>query len=213
MRDYPTEAQLRMIRNWKGTYRELWNYVVGLWHWPDWGVKVTKGDIHDELELHTGGWSGNESLINALEKSKCHFFMFFYEKWLRGGHYFFEVHHGSWDTNPFNQPKEAPMLRKVNPLIYVAILLALILVGMLLLCQPGKAQEPTEYKVYLPLIMNSCPCDDTVAPEYTFMPVGSRTTFAGFNGVEGKAVIAGLQTLILCGLTWRRRFTNSPTSI
>ena len=88
------------------------------------------------------------------------------------------------------------MLRKVNPLIYVAILLALILVGVLLLCQPGKAQEPDPiatptpaYTVYLPFVAN------WTYPWETFAKVGSVANYAGFNGMSGKAIVAGLQTL------------------
>jgi hypothetical protein len=100
MNDYPTERELRTIRNWKGTFRELWDYVVGLWHWPDWGVKVTEGETVDALELHTGGWSGNEQLIYAFERSKCLFFSFFHTRWKRGGHYYFEIRRDSWDWKP-----------------------------------------------------------------------------------------------------------------
>ena len=37
------------------------------------------------------------------------------------------------------------------------------------------------------------------APEETFIAVGSTTTFTGLNAIEGKAVVAGLQTLIILG--------------
>ena len=49
------------------------------------------------------------------------------------------------------------MLKRVNPLIYAAILLALLLVAFLLLCQPGKAQEPEPnpfypYQAFMPMV-------------------------------------------------------------
>jgi hypothetical protein len=100
MTDYPSTRQLRAIRNWTGTFRELWAYVVALWHWPEWGVKEDSGAKSSWLELHTGGWSGNEDIIYALEHGKSNFFMFFHEKWERGGHYYFEVAHNLWDFNP-----------------------------------------------------------------------------------------------------------------
>ena len=100
MSDYPTDKQLRAIRNWTGTFRELWDYVTASWHWPEWGVKVKQGIEDDELELHTGGWSGNEEIIQALERSKSKFFFFFHTKWERGGHYYFEVKLDLWDMNP-----------------------------------------------------------------------------------------------------------------
>lgn len=43
-----------------------------------------------ELRLHTGGWSGNEDIIKALQKNK-YFFIFHWYKSERGGHYYFEI--------------------------------------------------------------------------------------------------------------------------
>jgi hypothetical protein len=37
------------------------------------------------------------------------------------------------------------------------------------------------------------------APEDTFIAVGSTAPLTGLNGIEGKAVVAGLQTLIILG--------------
>ena len=105
MSDYPTNAELRTICNWTGTFKGLWEYVVELWHWPDWGVKVEVGETFDKLELHTGGWSGNESIMYALERSKSMFYQYFATEWHRGGHYFFEVQHDLWDWAP--KAKEA----------------------------------------------------------------------------------------------------------
>lgn len=42
------------------------------------------------MELHTIGWSGNESIVNALLEN-IHFKHFWYVKWIRGGHHFFEI--------------------------------------------------------------------------------------------------------------------------
>ena len=103
MSDYPTEKQLRTIRNWNGTTALLWQYVKVLWHYPDWGINesIDRSGTH-LLELHTAGWSGNEDIIAALEKSKAMFFAHFHTKWERGGHYWFEVPENMWDcvTNP-----------------------------------------------------------------------------------------------------------------
>jgi hypothetical protein len=44
------------------------------------------------LHLHTGGWSGNESIITAMEKSA--FWLLFWCRTERGGHYTFEVNFG-----------------------------------------------------------------------------------------------------------------------
>jgi len=42
-----------------------------------------------KLELHTGGWSGNEDIIEALKKS--YFWIFYWEKSVKGGHYYFTI--------------------------------------------------------------------------------------------------------------------------
>jgi hypothetical protein len=69
------------------------------WVWPSmvkykWG----KDSIHNRLvlflEIHTGGHSENEELIDDLLENKM-FCMLWYAKWERGGHYYFEI-------NPYN---------------------------------------------------------------------------------------------------------------
>lgn len=78
--DYPTEATLQTIRNWKLEDADaLLDYVAAAWHWPDFGVSHELRPeealvVHAEpgerfLRLATGGWSGNESLIDALDES------------------------------------------------------------------------------------------------------------------------------------------------
>jgi hypothetical protein len=45
------------------------------------------GKFKFKLELHTGGWSDNETIISDLESN---FFWFLYwQKSVRGGHYYF----------------------------------------------------------------------------------------------------------------------------
>ena len=43
------------------------------------------------LELHTGGWSGNESILYALKRNRIFKAIFFY-KHITGGHYWFRIH-------------------------------------------------------------------------------------------------------------------------
>lgn len=62
----------------------LIDHLQKLWEWDDY--ISWDGEY---LELHTGGWSGNEMVIMALEKT---FFWFFYwQKSERGGHYYFTI--------------------------------------------------------------------------------------------------------------------------
>lgn len=64
---YPTDEEELEIQNFAGTPRELIARLEELWHWNDF-VRTTYKDGVTHLELITGGWSGNESLIQALEK-------------------------------------------------------------------------------------------------------------------------------------------------
>ena len=97
-------------------------------------------------------------------------------------------------------------IHRINPLAAVALLV--ILLGVLWLCicyEPAEAViVPKVYTVNLPLVVNefdgdSGGCDDSIAPEYTFTDVGDVAYFSGFNGISGKAVVAGLQTLMIIG--------------
>ena len=89
MSEYPTDQELRFIRRYditKEPTEDLFAFIQQTWHWSDWGT-TRKGR---RLYLHTGGWSGNESIIAAMEKNE----MFWYLTWVesrRGGHYIFEV--------------------------------------------------------------------------------------------------------------------------
>ncbi len=94
---YHTEEQLLEIQNWDinqahklvDRLREMWqyeNYFIEKWG---------DHDIHEDrpvlnLELHTGGWSGNEDIIEALRKNKL-FWTFWWEKSERGGHFYFQI--------------------------------------------------------------------------------------------------------------------------
>jgi hypothetical protein len=106
---YPTEPELNFIRKFdlqKNSPKELVEFIESIWAYHDWGFKLTKirdniptstgmGDkpkyhYHYALELHTAGWSGNESIIEALEKNEW-FYFFYWESSRRGGHYKFEI--------------------------------------------------------------------------------------------------------------------------
>lgn len=90
MSDYPDEQALRFIRRYdtlKNPIEDLRDFVIQNWHYEDYAR--SKGRF---FELHTGGWSGNESIIAALEKSSKG--MFWYVCWVkseRGGHFWFEI--------------------------------------------------------------------------------------------------------------------------
>ena len=85
---YPTEQALQLAREMSCTEsaESPYDSLQEIWHWPDL-VKMKIGS--QELELHTGGWSGNEEIIAALSES-----MFWQVCWMRserGGHYYFDL--------------------------------------------------------------------------------------------------------------------------
>lgn len=89
MSDYPSEKLLREIKRYditKHPIEDLRDLVIANWWYPGWGCKV----VGRHFELHTGGWSGNESIIGALEKN-TQFWIFCWVMSKRGGHYWFEI--------------------------------------------------------------------------------------------------------------------------
>ncbi len=84
---YPTEETLQTIRQWSHKdYRGLLEFVCKAWCYDDPYVKR----YGRRLELHTGGWSGNESLIGALQANTM-FWAMCWDKSERGGHFWFEL--------------------------------------------------------------------------------------------------------------------------
>lgn len=96
---YPDESQLLKIKNWQANNsnecRELMGFVKSLWWNPFSGWTESEGtDEHDKpvdvYEISTGGWSGNEELIEAMIGN----WLFWNLCWVetrRGGHYIFYV--------------------------------------------------------------------------------------------------------------------------
>ena len=102
--EYPRDSELRMLAKWdfeKRSVHKFLSEIERLWHWPDWGFNL-KGKNVLRLSLHTGGWSGNESIIGAIEKN----FIFWATCWQEtrvGGHYKFTI-----KLKLFGTPKEKP---------------------------------------------------------------------------------------------------------
>lgn len=83
---YPEESELKQIAEWPYTdIPGLLEFVRERWSYPDrWW---TEGDV---LHLSTGGWSGNEDLVRAMQQNR----MFWALCWIqsrRGGHYQFDL--------------------------------------------------------------------------------------------------------------------------
>ncbi|HXF71676.1 MAG TPA: hypothetical protein VNO79_03585 [Actinomycetota bacterium] len=93
---YPTEQDLATVANWPAADPEGWfAFVRERWWAADWGWREYSGlDKWGRpvrvYALSTAGWSGNESLIDAMERN----WMLWGKTWVlsrRGGHYEFHV--------------------------------------------------------------------------------------------------------------------------
>ena len=94
---YPTNATLDIIRLWHWSDTKGWfEFVKSVWYSPSWGWSegLEPHDYEKNKEVYryhisTGGWSGNESIISAMNEND----MIWSLTWVqsrRGGHYIFE---------------------------------------------------------------------------------------------------------------------------
>lgn len=86
---YPTEEDLECIAAWSHAdgFRALLVAIEPIWAHAKAGYFRQEGQ---QFYLSTAGWSGNESIIAALQRN----FVFWSLCWVssrRGGHYVFEV--------------------------------------------------------------------------------------------------------------------------
>lgn len=89
---YPTQEFLE----WIDDYNILFNGIHALvdaiepnWRYGDkYFVKKKPRNGYFKLELHTGGWSGNEEILSAL-RSKF-MWNYFATEWKAGGHYYYK---------------------------------------------------------------------------------------------------------------------------
>lgn len=88
---YPNEEFITQIENFavhkvEGGFKLLLDIATSAWHWGD-SMYRWDGRL---LKISTGGWSGNESLIQALRGN----LLFWNQCWVssrRGGHFEFEI--------------------------------------------------------------------------------------------------------------------------
>lgn len=94
---YPTEAALKVVELWHWNDSVGWfEFIKSIWHLASWGWSEgevdhdwDKGEKVYRYTISTAGWSGNESIIRAMESNN----MFWHTTWVqsrRGGHYIFE---------------------------------------------------------------------------------------------------------------------------
>ncbi len=88
--EYPTSEQLDRVEKWPvSDVTGLIEYVRGIWWMPDWGFML-KGKRVLYLQLHTGGWSGNEDIMESLTHNYI-FWSLCWRKHTAGGHYWFRI--------------------------------------------------------------------------------------------------------------------------
>lgn len=99
---YPTDETVLRVQQWSGKPAELLAAVRAVWRYADVGYwteetvphEVLSNSLTHRYSISTGGWSGNETLIGALQDNTM-FWLFAWAQSNRGGHYIFEVPAGS----------------------------------------------------------------------------------------------------------------------
>ena len=102
-KDYPSDDDLLAIEKWEVTwdssgtrpyYAPFFALLASLWWMPDWGWHeydgIEDGQPIRVFHLSTGGWSGNESLIDAFSRNFIVWSQTF-SVHKRGGHYEFRI--------------------------------------------------------------------------------------------------------------------------
>lgn len=90
--NYPDEASLKEIKEWdilEQGVRGLLDLVKENTNWADRQIYI-RGKKVLYFEYHTGGWSGNEDVIDALQRNTLFWWMC-WQKSTRGGHYYFKT--------------------------------------------------------------------------------------------------------------------------
>lgn len=83
---YPTAAALRRLSKWPAEdLRGALEYAAGLWHWPNYVRRRGR-----RYTFITGGWSGNESVMAALERN-LFLYAVCWEASFRGGKHIYEL--------------------------------------------------------------------------------------------------------------------------
>ena len=93
---YPTDDALILIQNWHWSDDKGWfEFINSIWYLKSWGWHEGEcedygGEMSYRYHISTGGWSGNEDIIRAMQDTQ----MLWATTWVqsrRGGHYIFEL--------------------------------------------------------------------------------------------------------------------------
>ena len=106
---YPTDAALDAIIAFTGTPAELIALIRGLWYLDGHGMDVEEitdnGETRHVIRFVTGGWSGNESVLAALDNTMFHHLCWQLSE--RGGLEIYSVSHQFWNME-FNWGRPSP---------------------------------------------------------------------------------------------------------
>ena len=87
---YPTDDTLKKITEWDWKHTDkLFELLRKLWAYNEYWTQTDNGE-NITYNISTMGWSGNESIIDALEEN----YIIWHFTWIqtrRGGHYIFEL--------------------------------------------------------------------------------------------------------------------------
>jgi len=85
---YPEESELETITKWDPMdFQGLMDYVHDIWWMKYWGWKYD--EVSGMYRISTGGWSGNESLVYAMQANSV-WWALHWQLSKRGGHYEFK---------------------------------------------------------------------------------------------------------------------------
>lgn len=97
---YPTDETCELVKNYSGPVLEFFAELHKAWHLASWGWHEENGfqcgwrrrkeNKVRRFHISTAGWSGNESLIDAMQQN----YFLWHFSWVQervGGHYIFEV--------------------------------------------------------------------------------------------------------------------------
>ena len=110
MSDYPTDDDLKRIREWPDDDSAGWlAFIRSIWWSADWGWHSYEGidDYKKPITIHlvsTGGWSGNEEIIDAMREQFIHWMMTWRSHRV-GGHYEFRVPRAKVEPPPATRPR------------------------------------------------------------------------------------------------------------
>ena len=96
---YPTEETLALVKGYSGSVLAFFEELKKVWHLASWGWHEENGFQYgwrhkdhkvNRFHISTAGWSGNESLIEAMREN----YFLWHFSWVQervGGHFIFEV--------------------------------------------------------------------------------------------------------------------------